>query len=62
MATKLIQELVGLWVEKFIDFHIRNDGFLSMYSNGYRFTMSVDIWCKSAPSKLQAAIEKVKAL
>lgn len=72
MTTKLIQELVGLAVEKNWNF----DGLIDVkfiglfnhvslevrFDNGDEFKTMINIDNSDAPDQLQAAIDKVKAL
>lgn len=65
MTTKLIQKLVGLAVEKDIDFAFDPDQskFFVFYDNIKKlYTTSIYIKEKDAPAQLQAAIDKVRAL
>lgn len=64
-TTKLIQELVGLAVEKDIDFAFDPDQsrFFVFYDDIKKlYTTSVYIKEQDAQAKLQAAIDKVKGL
>jgi hypothetical protein len=63
MTTKLIQELVGLAVDKSCLFSMDEYGFLNIRNGGLRFSVSIDTWDKqNAPAQLQAAIDMIKEL
>jgi len=62
MKTKLIQELVGLCVEKGLDFKYSVDMDTFVVRNLMDIYYLGGIKEKDAPDQLQAAIDKVKGL
>jgi hypothetical protein len=63
MTTKLIQELVGLVIEKDLDYqYIKNWGELFVGSQNTPVYFEINLRSQDAPVKLQAAIEMVRGL